>query len=115
MVYWGVRLKSTRTARTKGEACGGRGIVAEVDVEVLALHRPAVAERVLIAGAHRPSVDPVRLLETGRCLGAEDPPRKVDLRPGSAAGDVEHRLVPDGPAEAAAGRRQPTLLQLGAA
>src|SRR5262249_32086143 len=86
--------------------------IAEVNVEVLALDRPAVTERVFEAAAHRPAATRIGLLDTRGDLIADDPERAVDLRPRSAAGHVDHRLVPDGPAELAAGRHQPTLLQL---
>jgi len=106
-----VRVKSEWAARPNSEAFLGRVKIAEVDIEVLALHRPAVAERVFGATAHRPSADVIRGREPGYCLSAEDSSRMVDLCPGSAAGDIYHRLVPDGPAEPAACRHQPTLLQ----
>src|SRR5262249_39463004 len=46
---------------TEGRLCE-RGVVVELDVEILALDRPAVAERVLIAGAHRPTGAGIALL-----------------------------------------------------
>src|SRR6516225_5453705 len=77
-----------------------RGVVVELDVEILALDRPAVAERVLIAGAHRPTGAGIALLMAGAGLIADEEFGRVDFCPRRAAGHVRHRLVPK-PAPAA--------------
>src|SRR6516165_4467390 len=71
-----------------------RGVVVELDVEILALDRPAVAERVLVAGAQRPTGAGVALLMAGAGLDADEKLGRVDFCPRSAAGDIHHRLVP---------------------
>src|SRR6516225_8656474 len=71
-----------------------RGVVVELDVEILALDRPAVTERILVAGAERPTGASVALLMAGAGLSADKKLGRVDFGPGSAAGDVHHRLVP---------------------
>src|SRR5262249_62430048 len=93
-----------------------RGVVVKLDVEILALDRPAVTERVLIAAAQRPTGAGVALLMAGAGLIADEKLGRVDFGPGSAAGDVHHRLVPPAPAgqtELAARGDKPTLLGLG--
>src|SRR5215831_21260485 len=91
---------------------GERGVVVELDIEILALDRPAVAERVFPAAANRPTTAGVALLMAGGGLGADEKLGRVDLGPRTAAGHVEHRLVPPGPAEPAARGHEPTLLGL---
>src|SRR2546430_16092046 len=71
-----------------------RGVVVELDVEILALDRPAVAERVLVAGAHRPTGAGIALLMAGAGLNADEEFGRVDFCPRRAAGDVDQRLVP---------------------
>src|SRR5262249_20028027 len=96
---------------------GERGVVVELDIEILALDRPAVAERVFPAATQRPTAAGVALLMAGAGLSADEELGRVDLGPGSAAGDVHHRLVaepaPAAQAELAARGAKPTLLALG--
>src|SRR6516165_267587 len=89
-----------------------RGVVVELDIEIFALDRPAVTERVLPADAHRPTGAGIALLMAGASLIADEKFGRVDLCPRSAAGRVDHRLVPPGPAELAARSDEPTLLGL---
>src|SRR5262249_18684328 len=91
---------------------GERGVVVELDIEILALDRPAVAERVFPAAANRPAAAGIALLMAGGGLGADEKLGGVDLGPRSAAGHVEPRLAPPGPAEPAARGHEPTLLGL---
>src|SRR5262249_44485387 len=91
--------------------------IAEVDIEELALSRPAVAQRVFETTADGPAGTPIGLEDAGRDGIADDGKGAVDLSPRSAAGDVDHRLIPNpgkpaGQPELAAGRHQPTLLHL---
>src|SRR5262245_7373435 len=79
---------------------GERGVVVELDIEILALDRPAVAERVFPAAANRPTTACGARLMAGGGLGADEKLGRVDLGPRTAAGHVEHRLVPK-PAPAA--------------
>src|SRR5499427_10251498 len=94
-----------------------RGVVVELDIEILALDRPAVTERVLIAAAHRPTGAGIALLMAGASLDADQKLGRVDFCPRSAAGHVHHRLVaepaPAAYAELAARGDKPTLLGLG--
>src|SRR5215510_12350065 len=91
---------------------GECGVVVELDIEILALDRPAVAERVFPAAAHRPTAAGIALLMAGGVIGADEKLGRVDLGPRTAAGHVDHRLVPPGPAEPAARGDEPTLLGL---
>ena len=59
--------------------------VAEVDIEELALSRPAVAQRVLEAAADGPAGTPIGLEDTGIDGTAYNGKAAVDLRPRSAA------------------------------
>src|SRR5215467_4419450 len=82
-----------------------RGVVVELDIEIFALDRPAVAERVFPAGTHGPTGTSIALLMAGTRTANETGLRdckfgRVDLCPRSAAGHVRHRLVPK-PAPAA--------------
>src|SRR6516165_3114565 len=70
-----------------------RGVVVELDIEILALDRPAVAERVFPAAANRPTAAGIALLMAGAGLSADEKLGGVDLGPRTAAGHVEHRLV----------------------
>src|SRR5262249_18221386 len=90
-----------------------RGVVVEVDVEIFALDRPAVTERVFDAAAHGPAAARIALLMAGIKDGTEEEFGRVDFGPRPAASRVHHRLVPDGPAELAARGHEPTLLRLG--
>src|SRR6516164_10072468 len=89
-----------------------RGVVVKLDIEILALDRPAVTERVLVAGAHRPTGAGIALLMAGAGLSADEEFGRVDLCPRRAAGHIDHRLVPPGHAELAARGDEPTLLSL---
>src|SRR5262249_44281765 len=83
----------------------------ELDIEIFALDRPAVAERVFPAGAHRPTGTSIALLMTGT-KATDLKFGHVDFGPRSAAGHVHHRLVPPGHAELTARGDEPTLLRL---
>src|SRR5262249_57187078 len=72
------------TTRRHAGATGERGPVAEVDIEELALGRPAVAQRVLEAAADGPAGTSIGLEHGVRYLSADDRKRAVDLRPRSA-------------------------------
>src|SRR5262249_48862785 len=72
----------------------------------------AVPERVFPAAANRPTAAGIALLMAGGGLSADEKLGGVDLGPRTAAGHVEHRLVPPGPAEPAARGDEPTLLSL---
>src|SRR5262249_21760148 len=50
---------------------GERGVVVELDIEILALDRPAVTERVFPAAANRPTAAGVALLMAGGSLSAD--------------------------------------------
>src|SRR5262249_38733333 len=95
---------------------GERGVVVELDIEIFALDRPAVAERVFQAAAHRPTAAGVALLMAGAGLSADEKLGRVDLGPRTAAGHVQKRLVPKpapaAQAEPAARGHEPTLLGL---
>src|SRR5262249_46620614 len=95
---------------------GERGVVVELDIEIFALDRPAVAERVFQAAAHRPTAAGVALLMAGAGLGADEKLGGVDLGPRTAAGHVQKRLVPKpapaAQAEPAARGDEPALLSL---
>src|SRR5262249_37488509 len=94
--------------------------VVELHIEVFALDRPAIAHRIFDAAAHGPAAAGIALLVAGTdwtgSVGGEHPLRGVDLRPGGAAGGVDHRLVPKPPevgqAEPAARGDEPALLGL---
>src|SRR6266446_8870814 len=96
---------------TEGSS-GERGEVVELDIEIFALGRPAVTERVFDAAAHGPTAARIALLMAGIEDGAEEKFGRVDLGPRTAAGHVDHRLIPPGPAEAGARGHEPTLLGL---
>src|SRR6516225_11611747 len=93
-----------------------RGVVVKLDIEVLALDRPAVTKRVLVAGAHRPTGAGIALLMAGASLSADEKFGRVDFCPRRAAGHVGHRLVPKPApaayAELAARGDEPALLSL---
>src|SRR5262245_63402549 len=88
-----------------------RGVVVEVDIEIFALDRPAVSERVFDAAAHGPTAARIALLMAGIEDGTEEEFGRVDFGPRAAAGHVDHRLIPPGPAEPAARGHEPTLLR----
>src|SRR6516165_4129309 len=71
-----------------------RGVVVELDIEIFALDRPAVAERVFDAGAHGPAAAGIALLMAGTNLSADEKFGRVDLGPRTAAGHVQKRPVP---------------------
>src|SRR5215510_6939688 len=77
-----------------------RGPVVELDIEIFAFDRPAVAERVFPADAHRPTAAGTVLLMAGAGLAADEKFGRVDLGPRTATGHVQKRLVPK-PAPAA--------------
>src|SRR5262249_34699396 len=77
-----------------------RGVAVKLDIEIRALARPAVTERVLIAGAHRPTGAGIALLMASASLIADEEFGGVDFCPRRAAGHVHQRLVPK-PAPAA--------------
>src|SRR5262249_19514098 len=95
---------------------GERGVVVELDIEILALDRPAVAERVFQAAADRPTAAGIALLMAGGGLSADEKFGGVDLGPRTAAGHVQKRLVPKpapaAQAEPAARGDEPALLGL---
>src|SRR5262249_13002871 len=91
--------RDVQTSATERRLCE-RGVVVKLDIEILALDRPAVAERVLVAGAHRPTGAGIALLMAGGGLSADQKLGRVDLCPRRAAGHVDQRLVPK-PAPAA--------------
>src|SRR5262249_28880500 len=93
------RGRVVQALASEGRLCE-RGVVVKLDIEILALDRPAVTERVLIAGAHRPTGAGIALLMAGASLEADQKLGRVDLGPRRAAGHVRHRLVPK-PAPAA--------------
>src|SRR5262249_11481142 len=96
---------------SEGRLCE-RGVVVKLDIEILALDRPAVTERVLVAGAHRPTGAGIALLMAGASLDADEEFRRVDLCPRRAAGHIAHRLAPPVHAELPARRNEPALLGL---
>src|SRR5262249_5839401 len=94
-----VARRDVQASASEGRS-GERGVVVELDIEILALDRPAVAERVFTAAAHRPTAAGVALLMAGGGLGADEKFGGVDLGQGPAAGHIDHRFVPK-PAPAA--------------
>src|SRR5215831_15414825 len=110
-----VARRDVQASASEGRS-GERGVVVELDIEILALDRPAVAERVFQAAAHRPTAAGIALLMAGAGLGADEKLGGVDLGPRSAAGHVQKRLVPKpapaAQAEPAARGDEPALLSL---
>src|SRR5215475_9514641 len=110
-----VARRDVQARSTEGRS-GERGVVVELDIEILALDRPAVAERVFQAAAHRPTAAGIALLMAGGGLGADEKLGRVDLGPRTAAGHVQKRLVPKPApaayAEPAARGDEPALLSL---
>src|SRR5215469_9766098 len=108
--------RDVQASATEGRL-GERGVVVKLDIEILALDRPAVAERVLRAATQRPTGAGIALLMAGASLDADQKLGRVDFCPRSAAGHVHHRLVaepaPAAYAELAARGDKPTLLGLG--
>src|SRR5262244_2345542 len=95
---------------------GERGVVVEVDIEIFAVDRPAVTERVFDAAAHGPAAARIALLVAGANEGTEEEFGRVDFGPRTAAGHVDNRLVPPPKPrqpELAARGHEPTLLRLG--
>src|SRR5262249_36833890 len=93
-----------------------RGVVVEVDIQIFALDRPAVSERVFDAAAHGPTAARIALLMAGIEDGTEEEFGRVDFGPRTAAGHVDHRLIPPPKPrqpEPAARGHEPTLLGLG--
>src|SRR5262249_39111365 len=85
--------RDVQASASEGRLCE-RGVCVKLDIEILALDRPAVTERVLIAGTHRPTGAGIALLMAGASLIADEEFGRVDLCPRSAAGHVHQRLVP---------------------
>src|SRR5262249_40310523 len=106
-----VARRDVQASASEGRS-GERGVVVELDIEILALDRPAVAERVFPAAANRPTAAGVALLRPGGGRAAEENRGGVVLAPRAAAGHEGHRLAPPGPAEPAARGHEPTLLGL---
>src|SRR5215831_13703698 len=93
-----------------------KGGEVEVDIEIFAVDRPAVTERVFDAAAHGPAAARIALLVAGANEGTEEEFGRVDFGPRTAAGHVDHRLVPPPKPrqpELAARGHEPTLLRLG--
>src|SRR5499427_650763 len=107
--------RDVQALASEGRLCE-RGVVVELDIEILAPDRPAVTERVLIAAAQRPTGAGIALLMAGASLDADQKLGRVDFCPRRAAGHVHHRLVaepaPAAYAELAARGDKPTLLSL---
>src|SRR5262245_40621731 len=116
VIELGAARRDVQAKASEGRLCE-RLVVVKLDIEILALDRPAVTERVLIAAAHRPTGAGIALLMTGASLDADQKLGRVDFCPRSAAGHVDHRLVPNPApaayAELAARGDKPTLLGLG--
>src|SRR5215469_13222983 len=66
-----------------------RLVVVKLDIEILALDRPAVTEGVLVAGTHRPTGAGIALLMAGARLSADLKFGHVDFGPRSAAGHID--------------------------
>jgi len=108
-----IELDIARCDVSEAEGRGAeRGVVVEVDIEIFALDRPAVTERVFDAAADGPAAARIALLVAGTNEGTEEEFGRVDFGPRSAAGHVDHRLIPPGPAEPGARGHEPTLLGL---
>src|SRR5262249_56119800 len=60
---------------------GERGVVVELDIEILALDRPAVTERVFPAAANRPTAAGIALLMAGAGLHADENLGPFDFSP----------------------------------
>src|SRR5215469_12155023 len=99
VIELGVARRDVQAKAPEGRLRERLGVV-KLDIEILALDRPAVTELVLIAGTHRPTGAGIALLMAGAGLIANEEFGRVDFCPRRAAGHVRHRLVPK-PAPAA--------------
>src|SRR5262249_41765612 len=95
----------------RDETAGERPVAAEVDIEKLALDRPAITDGIFGADADRPAGAPIGLRERCDRRIAVEPRGRIDLGIGAAAGDVPQPLVPDRVAQPQARSSKPPLLR----